>query len=63
MTSGEVRFEEIVSGRTGIEVTMNYSDPPGGKIGEQVARILADPRKNVQEDLRNFERIVEQGGL
>lgn len=63
MTSGEVRFEEIASDRTRVEVTMNYADPPGGKVGEKVAGLLSDPQKSLQEDLRNFEQIVEQGGL
>jgi uncharacterized membrane protein len=62
MTSGEVRFEEVAPGRTRIEVTMNYADPPGGKIGEVVANILSNPGRNVKEDLQNFARIVEQGG-
>ena len=32
-TSGQVRFEEVADGRTRIDVTMNYADPPGGKSG------------------------------
>jgi uncharacterized membrane protein len=63
MTSGEVRFEEVAPGRTRIEVTMNYTDPPGGKVGEVVANILSNPGRNVKEDLQNFARIVEQGEL
>ena len=31
MTSGEARFEEVTPGRTRIEVTMNYADPPGAQ--------------------------------
>lgn len=63
MTSGEARFEETGSGNTRVEVTMNYADPPGGKIGEAVADILSNPEKNVREDLQNFARIVERGEL
>jgi uncharacterized membrane protein len=63
MTSGEVRFEEITLGRTRVEVTMNYSDPPGGAVGETVANILSNPERNLTEDLGNFARIVESGGL
>src|SRR3954451_12338191 len=37
MTSGEVRFEEVASGRTRIDETMNYADPPAGAVGETVA--------------------------
>jgi uncharacterized membrane protein len=63
MTSGEARFEEVASGRTRVEVTMNYADPPGGAVGEAVANILSNPERNMQEDLQNFARIVERGEL
>jgi uncharacterized membrane protein len=63
MTSGEARFEEVASGRTRVEVTMNYADPPGGAVGEAVANILSNPERNLQEDLQNFARIVERGEL
>jgi uncharacterized membrane protein len=63
MTSGEARFEEVAPGRTRVDVTMNYADPPGGRVGEAVANILSNPEKNLQEDLQNFARIVERGEL
>jgi uncharacterized membrane protein len=63
MTSGEARFEEVASGRTRVEVTMNYADPPGGAVGEAVANILSNPERNLQEDLQNFASIVERGEL
>jgi uncharacterized membrane protein len=63
MTSGEVRFEEVAPGRTRVEVTMNYADPPGGQVGEAVANILSNPERNMQEDLQNFAEIVERGEL
>jgi uncharacterized membrane protein len=63
MTSGEARFEEVAPGRTRVEVTMNYADPPGGRVGEAVANILSDPERSLQEDLQNFARIVERGEL
>jgi len=63
MTSGEVRFEEITPGRTRVDVTMNYADPPGGAVGETVANILSNPERNLTEDLGNFARIAESGGL
>ncbi len=63
MTSGEVRFEEILSDRTRVEVTMNYADPPGGKAGEIVAEVISNPERIVKEDLRNFAGLVERGEL
>ncbi|MBA3492341.1 MAG: SRPBCC family protein, partial [Rubrobacteraceae bacterium] len=63
MTSGEVRFEETTPGRTQVDVTMNYADPPGGAVGEAVANILSSPERNLKEDLQNFARIVERGEL
>ncbi len=63
MTSGEARFEEVAPGRTRIDVTMNYSDPPGGAVGEAVANVLSSPERNLKEDLQNFAKIVERGEL
>jgi uncharacterized membrane protein len=62
-TAGEARFEEVGPGRTRIEVTMNYSDPPGGAIGEAAAKLLQDPDKSLRRDLENFKQLVESGGL
>ena len=63
MTSGEVRFEEVLPDRTRVEVTMNYADPPGGKVGEVVAEAISNPERIMREDLQNFARIVERGEL
>jgi uncharacterized membrane protein len=61
MTSSEVRFEEIQSDRTRLEVMMNYADPPGGKAGEVVADAISNPEREMREDLQNFARLVERG--
>ena len=58
-TSGEVRFQELGPERTRIEVTMNYADPPGGKIGEVGSRLVANPQVMVDQDLYNFKEIIE----
>lgn len=63
MTSGEVRFEEVLPDRTRVEVTMNYADPPGGRVGEVVAEAISNPERIMREDLQNFARIVERGEL
>jgi uncharacterized membrane protein len=58
-----VRFEEVASGRTRIDVVMNYADPPGGKVGEVVADTISNPEREIREDLENFARKVERGEL
>jgi uncharacterized membrane protein len=62
-TSGQVRFEEVAEGRTRIDVTLNYADPPGGKVGEVVADAISNPEREMREDLENFARQVERGEL
>jgi uncharacterized membrane protein len=61
--SGQVRFEEVAEGRTRIDVTMDYADPPGGKAGELAAEVVQNPDKQMREDLENFARQVERGEL
>jgi uncharacterized membrane protein len=62
-TSGQVHFEEVAPGRTRIEVTMNYADPPGGRIGEVLADTVSNPERELREDLENFAEKVERGEL
>ena len=57
--SGQVRFEELGPERTRVEVTMNYANPPGGKIGEVGSRIVSNPQVMVDQDLYNFKEIIE----
>ena len=61
-TSGVVRFSEVESGGSQtarVDVVMNYSDPPGGKLGERASRILADPQLMLAQDLENLRDILE----
>ena len=59
-TSGQVRFVEAGQpGRTRVEVQMNYSDPPGGKVGEVASRAVANPKLQLEQDLRNLKAILE----
>jgi uncharacterized membrane protein len=58
-TSGQVRFQELGPERTRVEVTMNYADPPGGKLGEVGSRLVANPQVMVDQDLYNFKEIME----
>jgi len=59
-TSGEVRFLEAGQpGRTLVEVQMNYAEPPGGKVGEVASRVIANPKLQLEQDLRNLKDILE----
>ncbi len=61
--SGQVRFEEVSIGRTRIDVTLAYADPPGGKVGEVMADAISNPEREIREDLENFAKKVERGEL
>src|SRR4028118_328517 len=51
-TSGQVHgWEAGRPGRTRVEVQMNYSDPPGGKVGEVAPRAGAIPKAQLQPAL------------
>ncbi len=58
-TSGEVRFEQITPSRTRVEVQMNYSNPPGGKLGEAASKAVANPKVMLELDLHNLKDILE----
>ena len=57
-TSGQVTFNSLPDGQTEVTVVMQYS-PPGGKAGQAVAAVLANPEKRLEEDLRNFKAFAE----
>lgn len=56
---GEVRFEEIDERHTRVCVRMTYS-PPGGAVGHAVATLFgADPKHQLDEDLRRLKALME----
>ncbi len=58
-TSGVVRFREASPNRTQVDVTMEYADPPGGRVGEMASRVVANPKLQLEQDLRNLKEILE----
>jgi uncharacterized membrane protein len=61
--AGSVTFEPIAAGSTRLYVSLQY-DPPGGRIGHAVASLFAeDAGSQVERDLVNFKRAVEEGRL
>lgn len=57
-TSGQVTFNALPQEQTEVNVTIQYV-PPGGKAGEVIAQIFANPDKRLETDLRNFKNMVE----
>jgi len=57
-TSGQVTFNQLPENQTEVTVMMQY-DPEGGKVGEAVAKIFANPEKRVEEDLENYKKYIE----
>jgi uncharacterized membrane protein len=59
-TAGSVHFTPAPGGRgTDVRVTLKY-DPPAGKAGSAVARLLGkEPAQQIEEDLRRFKYEME----
>ncbi len=60
--AGTVRFTAAPGDRgTEVRVELSY-DPPAGKLGSAVARLLGEaPHQQVTDDLRRFKQILEAG--
>ncbi len=59
-TSGQVTFTELTEKQTQVNVIMNWQ-PPAGKVGEVVAKLVSDPQKELEEDLGRFKEMIEGG--
>lgn len=59
---GAVRFVAAPGDRgTEVRVEISY-DPPGGALGQALARFFGeDPRQQVDDDLRRFKQVFETG--
>ena len=61
-TAGSVNFRETPRG-TEVRVNLQY-DPPAGKLGAGVARLLGEePSVQIHEDLRRFKQLIETGEI
>lgn len=59
-TAGSVHFTKVPGGRgTEVRVSLKY-DPPAGKLGVAVARLLGQsPARQIHEDLSRFKQVME----
>lgn len=60
--SGSVRFRPAPGNRgTEVIVEVDYQ-PPGGAIGDTIARLFGEePQQQIKDDLRRFKQVVETG--
>jgi len=58
--AGSVHFSSVGDGnRTEVRVVLSY-EPPAGKLGAVVAKLLGEePSKQVEDDLRRFKQVME----
>jgi uncharacterized membrane protein len=58
--AGSVHFTPLHNGEwTEVRVVLSY-DPPAGKLGAAVGRLLGEePSKQVEDDLRRFKQVME----
>lgn len=60
VSAGSVHFDETGRG-TRVRVRLQYS-PPGGKVGDAVARLFgSDAATQIRQDLQRFKQLVEEG--
>ncbi len=60
--SGEVRFEDAPGGKTLVESTISYR-PPAGDIGGLAGKLIKPAfKKVVENDLKQFKKLMEKGG-
>jgi uncharacterized membrane protein len=63
-TAGSVHFTELPHGRgTEVRVELKY-DPPAGKLGTAVAKLVGmSPEAQIKADMRRFKQIMEAGEI
>lgn len=63
-TAGSVHFTELPYGRgTEVRVSLKY-DPPGGKLGTAVAKLIGQsPQAQIEADMRRFKQVMETGSV
>lgn len=61
-SAGSVHFRPVRAGTgTEVRVVLSY-DPPAGKLGAAVARLLGEePSRQVQDDLRRLKQVMDAG--
>ena len=58
-SSGVVTFADLES-NTEVHVVMQWFDTPAGRAGETLSRVLQNPEKMLEEDLRRMKSVLER---
>lgn len=58
-TEGRVTLKPLGPNQTEATISLGYSDPPGGKVGEVVSKIIADPDRRLESDLERLKALAE----
>jgi uncharacterized membrane protein len=58
--SGTVGLSPLPSGNSEMRVRLEYT-PPAGRLGQQLDKLTQTTRRDVKEDLRNFQRLIAGG--
>ncbi len=56
---GRVTLKPMGPNKSEATVSLGYSDPPGGKVGEIVSKVIADPTHRLQSDLERLKKLAE----
>jgi uncharacterized membrane protein len=60
-SAGSVHFTPVGSGATEVRVVLSY-DPPAGKLGAAVAKLLGEePSQQIEDDLRRLKQVLDAG--
>lgn len=61
--SGRIEFRQVGDRGTVVRAVIAY-DPPGGKIGQIIAKLFQrEPRVQTRRDLRRFKQLMETGEI
>lgn len=56
---GRVTLMPKGANQTEATVSLGYSDVPGGKVGEVVSKVIADPQRRLDTDLERLKKLAE----
>jgi uncharacterized membrane protein len=60
--TGRIEFRDAAPGRGTVVFATIVYDPPGGKLGQMIAKLMQrEPKMQARRDLRRFKQLMETG--